>query len=222
MPERNRPGRRRPPYGGRRRSRGAAVALGLALALLATACGSSDGSDFAGRRLDNPWPAADVALTDTDGASYSLATDTRENAVTLLFFGYTHCPDLCPLVMNNVAAAMNRLSDEDRERVGMVFVTTDPARDDEAALRRYLDSYDPSFVGLTGDLDTIIEVGKPVKVYVSDGQQLPTGGYDLGGHTTSVLGLQDGEATVVWNEETTAPEYADDIHTLLDDRTQGD
>ncbi|MEQ6901709.1 SCO family protein [Nocardioides sp. YIM 152588] len=219
MPERRHAGR-----WARRRTRSvrSVLAVGLALVTLGAlaACGTEP-QEFTGRRLEHPWRAADIALTDTAGDAYSLAGDAEE-PLTLVFFGYTHCPDLCPLVMSNIAAAMNRLDDEDRDQVGMVFVTTDPARDDEAALRRYLDGYDPSFVGLTGDLSAIIEVGKPLKVYVSDGQELPTGGYDLGGHTTSVLGLEDGEAVVLWNENTTAPEYAADIHTLLDDRLEED
>ena len=98
----------------------------------------------------------------------------------------------------------------------MVFVTTDPERDDEAALRDYLDGYGEGFIGLTGDLDDIVAAGDPLHLYVSDGKKLPSGGYDLGGHSTFVLGIdEDDEAVVVWNQETSAAEFATDIHTLL-------
>lgn len=190
------------------------VALVLALGLLTAACGG-DSEEFAGTRLKNPYAAPDIALTDTSGSPYSLAADT-DKALTLVFFGYTHCPDYCPLVMNNLAAAMNRLDDDDRSKVDVVLVTTDPERDDEKALRTYLDSYDSDFIGLTGDIDTIIAVGKPMAVYVNDGKELPTGGFDLGGHSTFTLAIDDDdEAIALWNQETSSTEFAADIHTLL-------
>lgn len=191
------------------------VVATLFLAAFLTACGS-DPQKFTGRRLDNPWAAPDIALTDTAGSPYSLAKDATE-PLTLVFFGYTHCPDVCPMVMNNLAAAMNRLDEQDRDRTTVVFVTTDPKRDDPAELRAYLDGYDEGFEGLTGDLKQIMDLGEPLNVYVSDGKKLPTGGYDLGGHTTFVLGLRDGKVRVIWNEETSSVEYASDIHTLLNE-----
>lgn len=184
------------------------------LGLLTAACGS-DSTEFAGTRLQNPYAAPDIALTDTDGAAYSLAADTDE-PLTLVFFGYTHCPDYCPLVMNNIAAAMNRLDDADRDDVDVVFVTTDPARDTGPVLEEYLEAYDPGFIGLTGDLATIIAVGEPLAVYVSDGKKLSTGGYDLGGHSTFTLAIDsDDDAVALWNQETSSTEFAADIHTLL-------
>lgn len=192
------------------------VVLGVVAVLIfpLTACGDEP-EEFTGARLDQPYAAPTVELTDTDGAPYSLAADT-DKPMTLVFFGYTHCPDLCPMVMNNVAAGLNRLDDDDREQVDMVFVTTDPARDDEATLRRYLDGYGEGFIGLTGELDDVVAAGDPLHLYVSDGKKLPGGGYDLGGHSTYVLGIDDNaEAVVVWNQETSAVEFANDIHTLL-------
>jgi len=191
------------------------IALGVASVLvgLVSACGGPE--EFTGARLDQPYSAPTVELTDTEGSPYSLAADTDE-PLTLVFFGYTHCPDLCPLVMNNVAAGLNQLDDDDRDQVGMVFVTTDPERDDAAVLRSYLDGYGDDFVGLTGDLDDIVAAGDPLHLYVSDGKRLPSGGYDLGGHSTYVLGIDENdEAVVVWNQETSATEFATDIHILL-------
>lgn len=191
--------------------------LPLVLLVLALAgCGGDDDtSEFAGTTLENPYQAPDVALTDTDGEPYSLAADT-DKRLTLVFFGYAACPDICQQVMGSLAGAMNRLDDEDREQVDVVFVTTDPTRDTESALRAYLDRYDPTFIGLTGDIEKIIQAGEPLAVYVSDGQELPTGGYDLGGHSTQVTALDSAdEAPVYWSQETTQAEFAADIHTLL-------
>nr|WP_227467804.1 SCO family protein [Nocardioides lijunqiniae] len=185
------------------------------LLLVLTACGGGEPSKFAGSTLENPYRVPDVALTDTDGAPYSLAADT-DKRLTLVFFGYAHCPDICQQVMGALAGAMNRLDDADREQVDVVFVTTDPTRDTPKALHQYLERYDPSFIGLTGDIDTIIEVGKPLAIYVNDGKLLPTGGYDLGGHSTQVTAVDSAdEAPVYWDQETTQAEFAADIHTLL-------
>jgi protein SCO1 len=193
-----------------------ALASVAAVALLA-ACGSSDSSEFTATRLDNPYGVPPVTLTDTSGAPYSLADDT-DKPLTLVFFGYTHCPDYCPAVMGSIAASMNRLSDDEREQVDMVFVTTDPARDDEAALREYLDGYDEEFVGLTGDLDDVIALAEPLHIYVSEGEELPSGGRDLGGHTTTTLAIDENdEAIALWKQDTSAVEYAADIQSLLDD-----
>lgn len=196
------------------RSLRAVLAVVLA-GLLVSACSSADTAEFTGTRLKNPYQAPDIALSDTDGEPYSLASST-DKPLTLVFFGYTKCPDFCPLVLNNIAAALNQLDDADRKKVDVVLVTTDPARDDEKVMRSYLDGFNKSFIGLTGDLDTIIEVGEPLKVYVNDGKKLPTGGYDLGGHSTFTLAIgSDDEAVVLWNQETSAAEFAADLHTLL-------
>lgn len=194
-----------------------AALLVVLVALLGSACSTSNPEAFTGTRLKQPYQAPDIELTDTGGAPYSLAADT-DKPLTLVFFGYTNCPDYCPLVMNNIAAAMNRLDPGEREQVDVVFVTTDPARDDRTVLRRYLDRLDKDFVGLTGSLEQIIQVGDPLAIYVNDGKKLPTGGYDLGGHSTFTLGIDENdEAVVLWNQETSSTEFAADIRTLLND-----
>lgn len=194
-----------------------ALAL-VVVGLLVAACGTGgDDREFTGNRLENPYRAPDIALTDTSGRPYSLVKDT-DKPLTLVFFGYTHCPDFCPMVLNNIAAGLNQLDAADAAKVDVVLVTTDPTRDDTATMRAYLDRYDKSFIGLTGDLDTVIEVGEPLHVYVNDGKKLPSGGYDLGGHSTFTLALDDSdEAVALWNQETSAKEFATDIHTLLTD-----
>jgi protein SCO1/2 len=153
-------------------------------------------------------------LTDTTGAAYSLTRDT-DKPLTLVFFGYTRCPDICQVVMSSVASALTRLDEADRERVDVVFVTTDPARDTRPVLRDYLDNFDRTFVGLTGDLDAIVALGKPLAVAVEEGEKLPSGGYDVV-HSTHVSGINaDDEVSIVWTQGTSAADFASDIHQLL-------
>lgn len=190
------------------------VAGALAAAVL-SGCSSASG-EVAGAVLTEPYAVPATALTDTGGERYSLADDT-DKRLTLVFFGYTNCPDICQTVMANVTAGLTRLDDADREQVDVVFVTTDPARDDEQVLRTYLDRFDPSFVGLTGDLDTITDIGDDVGVAVEEGEKLPSGGYEVT-HSTQVLGVDgNDQVPIVWTEGTSASEFASDIHTLLGD-----
>ena len=137
------------------RHRGRALVLGALLVLLAGCggSGSADPSDFTGTRLDpDPFVVSPTPLVGTDGAAYSLTEDTDKD-LTLVFFGYTHCPDICGQVMATLAGTLARLDEEQKERLDVVFVTTDPARDDEATVEKYVDAFDPSIVGVTGDLD---------------------------------------------------------------------
>jgi protein SCO1/2 len=185
----------------------------LLLALLLGACGGGD-EQLTGAVLDQPYAVPDTALTDTDGAAYSLAADT-DKRLTLVFFGYTHCPDICQVVMATLASAVTRLDDADRDNVDVVFVTTDPERDTATVLRGYLDHIDPDFVGLTGPLADVVSVADGLHIGVEQGEKLPSGGYDIT-HGTSVLGI-DGkdQVPIVWSQETSATQYAADIHQLL-------
>jgi protein SCO1/2 len=191
------------------------AAVLVSAALLFAACGGGGDGQLTGLVLDQPYVVPQTPLTDTDGASYSLA-DSTDKRLTLVFFGYTHCPDICQAVMSTLASAMTRLDDTDRDQVDVVFVTTDPQRDDEATLRRYLDRFNPDFIGLTGPLATIIRIGRALAIAVEQGDKLPSGGYDIT-HGTSVLGIDsDDRVPVVWDQETSATQYAADVHQLLD------
>lgn len=193
-----------------------AVLLGatLVLGLVLGACARSSADTFAGAVLPRPYHAPTTELTDTDGHAFSLA-DSTDKRLTLVFFGYTHCPDECPATMAALASAMLQLDDDDRSNVDVVFVTTDPARDSGPVLRDWLDHFSSSFVGLTAPLSTIKKVAGDVGVPVEKGRRLPSGGYDVT-HGTQVLAV-DGkdEVPVVWTLGTTAPEFAHDIHQLL-------
>jgi protein SCO1 len=194
------------------------VGLLAALLLTLTACGGDDGADgsLSGTELDPPFEVSATPLTDTDGQPYSLAEDTDQD-LTLVFFGYTHCPDICQVVMANLASAMTRLDERDRERVDVVFVTTDPARDTEQVLGEYLSHFDPTFVGLTGDLDTIVAVAEPLGVGITQGEQLPSGGYDVT-HGTTVTGIDaDDQGAIYWGEDTSSADFAADLHQLLNE-----
>ena len=167
-----------------------------------------------GAVLKEQYILPELTLTATDGAPYSLTGDTT-GPLTLVFFGYTHCPDICAAVMSDIASAMTRLDESDREQVAMLFVTTDPGRDKPQVLREYLDRFDPSFEGVTGELAKIIEAGDALGVPIERGAKLPSGGYSVA-HGTQIVAIDDEDrATIVWTEGTSADDLAEDITELL-------
>ena len=109
--------------------------------------------------IDVSWqhPHAGFRLTDASGNARSLA-DYRDKVV-VLFFGYTHCPEVCPTTLADLAQAMQELG-ADAKKVQVLFVTLDPERDTPAVLGKFVPYFDPSFVGLRGDAQATAEAAK--------------------------------------------------------------
>lgn len=192
--------------------------LGVALLGLLASCGGGGEApiDFTGTQLDPPFEVSSTPLTDTEGEPFSLTADTDKD-LTLVFFGYTHCPDICGQVMATLAGTMTRLDEDVRRRIEVVFVTTDPARDTADVVASYTQSFDPTFVGLTGDLDDIIEIGRSVGVGVDSGEKLSSGGYEVT-HGTQVLAIDGSDdAPVYWGAEVSQAQLTSDVLFLLDE-----
>ncbi len=120
---------------------------------IATVEGGPD-TPFSGLEPSEPFARPSFTLTDRSGSPYDFMDQTA-GELTLLFFGYTNCPDVCPTTMANIAVALRNVDPALAEDVKVVFVTTDPARDDPETLGAYLDRFDAdlpvSFIGLSGD-----------------------------------------------------------------------
>ena len=206
---------------------GAVVVAGL-LSVLAACGGQSTGQPTSGFTESNPdgmhgavlteqYVVPDVTLTATDGSDFSLTKDTTA-PLTLVFFGYTHCPDICQIVMADIASALTRLEPEQQSRVDVLFVTTDPARDDAKTLREYLDRFNPEFEGLTGDLGKIVDVGNELGVAIEKGAKMPSGGYEVT-HGTQIVAIDERDRSpIVWTEGTSPAQLAEDLTALLDQR----
>ena len=106
-------------------------------------------ADYRGGVVVPPLPRPKFVLTDTSGAPFDFWAKTQ-GRVTLLFFGYTRCPDICPMHMTYLAAALKKLPHGVANQITVVFVTTDPSHDTRKVLRAWLDNFNESFVGLTG------------------------------------------------------------------------
>ncbi len=148
--------------------------LVLVFALMLTGCGEPPSQYHA---IDVYWQhtRADFALVDSDGKPRRLA-DFR-GKVVVLFFGYTHCPEVCPTTMADLTQVMKQLG-QDAERVQVLFVTLDPERDKPAMLARYVSSFNPSFLGLYGDAQATASAAKSFGVNFEK-QADKQGGYTL-------------------------------------------
>ncbi|GAA5048879.1 SCO family protein [Streptomyces similanensis] len=205
----------------------AATAL-LAAALMAlSACDSDNGggkpatvvaeqtSQRAATVLDQPFEKPDLVLTDTHGKKYDLREETAGRP-TLIYFGYTHCPDICPLTMGNIAVAKKQLPKAEQDKLRVVFVTTDPARDTPAELGKWLGGMDSQFVGLTGDFATIQAAARSVGIAIEPTKK------DKNGKLVSVHGTQvvafspkTDAGYVVYGESATVEDFTKDLPKIV-------
>lgn len=107
----------------------------------------------------------DIRLTDHTGKPRTLA-DFRGKVVAV-FFGFTHCPDVCPTTLADMRTVMSQLG-ADAERLQVLFVSVDPKRDTPDLLSRYVPSFHPSFIGLTGSADAVAKVASDFKIFVRE------------------------------------------------------
>ncbi|MCG7204171.1 SCO family protein [Streptomyces arenae] len=206
----------------------AAAALLAAATLTLSACGSGDdatspvtvvagdNSNKAATILDQPFEKPDLVLTDTQGKKYDLRAETKGRP-TLIYFGYTHCPDVCPLTMNNLAVAKKALSKADQAKLRVVFVTTDPARDTPSELGKWLKGIDSSFVGLTGDFATIQAGARTLGISIEPTHKDKKTGKVVSVHGTQVIAFSpktDG-GYVLYGENATVDDYTKDLPKLI-------
>ncbi len=192
---------------------------------------TTSGSQLHGTEIGDVIPRPRLTLPAIDGTTFDL-TARPEGELTLLFFGYTRCPDVCPTTMADLAAARRQLVEQDARRTQAVFVTEDPAHDTAAVLRPWLDRFDPSFVGLVGGdtetqraLDALAAPRTEIEPAVSPtahghaagtgaGHTHTNGAGDTVDHTGSVYAFID-DRVVVYTGGTTPGQYAKDFARLL-------
>lgn len=155
------------------------------------------------------------------GGPFTL-TDHNGNAVTqtswpgqylLVYFGFTHCPDVCPLGLNTMTEALNKTPEKIVARIQPLFITVDPARDTAQALREYMPLFHKKLLGLTGTEAQIAAVEKAYRVYA---EKQGTGADYMVNHSafTYLMG-PDGTLLKIWPHKTSADEMADDFKTLV-------
>jgi len=172
---------------------------------------------YKGLELMEAMGKPNFTLTDLDGHDFNFRQET-DGYLTLLFFGYTNCPDVCPLHMANIGAVLRAAPPEVANRVKVVFVTTDPERDSIPVLKAFLGRFSPQIIGLTGTPDEISaaeQAARLLPAYRDTVNKLPTGGYSVG-HAAQVLAFTpDDSLRVIYPFGIRQQDWADDIPKLV-------
>ena len=162
--------------------------------------------------------------TDITGADYGKALDLTDHTgkprhledfrgkAVVVFFGFTHCPDICPTTLAETAAALKKLG-ADADRVQVLFVTIDPERDTADALAKYVTAFDPRFLGLRGDAQATSRAAKEFKVFYEKRKTGDSYSMDHSGQTY-VIDPQ-GRLRLLVRPERLGEDLAEDLRTLL-------
>jgi len=164
--------------------------------------------------LESAPPKPSFTLEDTNGEPFDFRQKT-DGYSTFLFFGYTSCPDVCPVHMASLAAVRRQLPSELQRSMKVVFVTTDPERDTPERIRDWLANFDPDFVGLRGskaEVDSIqLSLGLPPSIYEPPDET----GFYVVGHASQVLAFSpDGSIRVIYPFGTRQADWKHDIPLL--------
>jgi protein SCO1/2 len=167
-----------------------------------------------GIALPKPVRTPAITLTDSAGKSYNLRQRTA-GKLTLVYFGYTHCPDICPTTMAELGQAMRQIPANVRHKTVVVFISVDPKRDSGPVLRAWLDHFSPRFVGLRGSIDQIIAAQQAAGVPTARKEPGHKAGYTLQ-HSAEVLTYgPDGRGRYVYTAEgTPVAAFAHDLPIL--------
>ncbi|MET9722349.1 SCO family protein [Streptomyces zaomyceticus] len=165
--------------------------------------------------LDRPFTKPALVLTDTKGQKYDLRERTKGKP-TLIYFGYTHCPDVCPMTMSNIAIAKKQLPKADQDKLQVVFVTTDPERDTPAELAKWLPAAgDSSFTGLTGEFSTIQAGARQIGIGIDPPKK--ENGTVVSMHGAQVIAFSPttDQGYVLYGEDASVDDYAKDLPKLI-------
>jgi protein SCO1 len=189
-----------------------AIGLLLAAAALLAGCGRPDSAprfkltDVTGADFGH-----DLVLTGHDGKPRTLAD--FKGKVVVVFFGFTHCPDVCPTTLAELAQVAREL-DGDAKRMQVLFVTVDPERDTPEVLRQYVPSFHPGFLGLYGDAAATARAAKEFRIFHRK-QPLPSGGYTVDHSAGTFILDQHGRLRLYAGYSAGAPALLHDIRVLL-------
>lgn len=196
--------------------RGATLILVAALA----GCGSKaepalSAHGLYGQELTTNVPKPPFRFTDSEGHPFQFDSATA-GKVTLLFFGYTNCADVCPLHLSNLHAVLDKMPEEIQRQVMVVFVTTDPTRDSLPVLNRWVKDFDPQFIGLTAS-DSILAAAQQLTRVPLAEKGIPdsTGKYTVGHSAAVIAYTRDGVGRVAYGPTTRQREWAHDLPLLV-------
>ncbi|WP_290647959.1 SCO family protein [Aquisalimonas sp.] len=185
--------------------------MALTVALLLTAC--SDGAEWRTKGLEADFPELAFELIADTGGDF---TETQlEGTVTLLFFGFTSCPDACPTTMARLRAVIGELPESKQDELKVLFVSVDPARDDPERLAAYTRHYGPQFIGATHDLERVTKLANRYGSSFEHGREQGGAEYPVV-HGSTVLAFdREGRARLLIRSQDSIEAIVHDLRKLL-------
>jgi protein SCO1 len=191
----------------------AALALSSIIFCLAlSACGSGTQPTFRATDVTGADFGKEFRLTDFNGQPRSLA-DFR-GKVIVVFFGYTHCPDVCPTTMSELASALKQLGPQ-QDKVQVLFITADPERDTPQVLKQYVTAFHASFLGLRGTPEQTQQVAKDFKVLIQKNAGADPQNYTVDHSSGAYIYDQNGKLRLYVSYGQGADVFAHDLAALL-------
>lgn len=193
-----------------------AFLLLLAATVLATACARDSGEPWRLTNITGHLPDLRFALIGDNGET--LVAEDLQGKVLMLYFGYAHCPDVCPLALSHLHQVMRELGDE-AEEARIVFVTVDPARDTPEILHQYVRAFDSRAIGVTGPMKDVRKLTKAYRVVFDAAPPDAAGNYEVG-HSSAVFVFdRSGRARLITTSTDDVPGISTDVRRLIRERT---
>jgi protein SCO1 len=188
------------------------LSTGLAMGALLSACHQDQPQPWQLTDISGHMPDLSFHLTNDQGKTVT-AADYR-GKVTLLYFGYTHCPDVCPLTLAHLHVVMQKLGKQ-ADDVRILFVSVDPNRDTPAVLHDYVAAFDPHAVGLTGSPTDIEALTKSYRAAFSREPGKADGSYDVSHSSGIYIFDSQGKARLLATPTDEQDKLVHDLHLLL-------
>jgi protein SCO1/2 len=150
------------------------------------------------------------ALEDGDGKTVS--DQTLKGRPFLVYFGYTHCPDVCPTELARVSDILGKMGDK---AIPTLFITVDPERDTPKVMQDYVSSFNPAVIGLSGSPEAVGATEKTFRVFARKGQKQPDGDYSMDHSSIVYLMDKNGAFVEAFNVERSPEEAAKDLERYL-------
>ena len=188
------------------------IALLLGMVAVFLLLGPTKPYTFQGSLIDPPVEAPQFELSDVNGQRFRLSE--LKGQVVIMFFGYTSCPDVCPVTLTDFLRIRSKLGDQGEE-VGFVFVTVDPDRDTPERMKKYLTNFDPTIIGLTGERTELEVVWSSYGVYEAKVDGGSEGNY-LVDHSSRIYVIDaDGNLLLTYLFGTEYQVIAEDVRHLV-------
>jgi len=184
----------------------------LLLVIWITACSQSQQTWHA-TDITHIMPDLTFSLEDDDGKP--VTADSYRGKIRLLFFGYTHCPDVCPLTLGKLSAVLHGMTPEQRNRLAVLFVSVDPARDTAAVRKRYCAAFGPEFRGLSGSMAQIRKLTRRYRATFGYGEKDANGQYEVSHSSAIYVFDSQGRARLLVRGDASVKEIGEDLRQLL-------